>query len=127
MDAADRFCRSCGAAVSSQNVADGALIATGESSAIQQNHAQSLSVEVGINEQVATLLNNRLLIFGLIAMTGPLGLPALWFSPKFKTRTKIIGTVLFLLLTTALPIALAWYWLDYSIQPLVEAFKNNGQ
>lgn len=68
------------------------------------------------------VINNRLAVIGIIALLGPLGLPALWFSPRFSRPTKIITTVTYVLLTTVLPIAIAWYWLDYSLRPLVDVF-----
>ena len=68
------------------------------------------------------VVNNRLAVIGIIALLGPLGLPALWFSPRFSRPTKIITTVTYVLLTTVLPIAIAWYWMDYSLRPLVDVF-----
>ena len=73
---------------------------------------------------VESVLNNRMAVIGLIALLGPLGLLALWFSQRFKTRTKVITTVAYVLLTTALPIAIIWYWLDYSMQPLLEVLRQ---
>lgn len=71
---------------------------------------------------VERVLNNRMAVIGLVAVLGPLGLVALWFSSCFKTRTKIITTVAYVSLTTLLPIAIIWYWLSYSMQPLIEVF-----
>ena len=69
---------------------------------------------------VERVLNNRMAVIGLVAFLGPLGLLALWFSQCFKTRTKIITTVAYVVLTMLLPIAIIWYWLDYSMRPLLE-------
>ena len=71
---------------------------------------------------VERVLDNRMAVIGLIAFLGPLGLLALWISQRFKTSTKIITTVAYVLLTILLPIAVIWYWLDYSTRPLLEAF-----
>lgn len=73
-------------------------------------------------QSIKALVNNRSAVIGMIALVGPLGLPALWFSPRFGKRTKIITTATYVLLTTIVPLALAWYWLDYSLRPLVDVF-----
>jgi hypothetical protein len=70
------------------------------------------------------VLNNRLLVIGAIAMFGPLGFPALWFSPRFSAPIKIVTTVVYVMVTTIIPLAIIWYWLDYSLWPLVEAFSR---
>ena len=57
----------------------------------------------------------------MIALIGPLGLPALWFSPRFSNRTKIVLTSIFVLMTAVVPLAVTWYFLDYSMQPLLDA------
>ena len=79
-------------------------------------------VVVEYNPAIAGLLNNRLAVIGLVAVAGPLGLPALWFSRRFSRLTKIITTVVFVLVTAVLPLALAYYWLEISLRPLVDAF-----
>ena len=71
---------------------------------------------------VAGLLNSRLLVIALLAIVGPLGLPALWFSPRFSRITKVLATSLFVLLTVVLPLAFAYYWLEIALRPLVDAF-----
>jgi hypothetical protein len=71
---------------------------------------------------IKAFLKNRLAVVGMIALIGPLGLPALWFSPRFTTRTKVITTSAYVLMTTVVPLAVAWYWLDYSLRPLVDVF-----
>ena len=73
---------------------------------------------------VDRVLNNRLAVIGLIAVLGPLGLPALWFSQRFKTSTKVVTTVGYLLVTTVLPIVIIWYWLDHSMRPLLEVLET---
>ena len=75
-------------------------------------------------ETINAFLNNRLAVIGIIALIGPLGLPALWFSWRFSKSTKIITTTAYFLVTIVLPIALAWYWLDYSVRPLIEVFDK---
>lgn len=68
------------------------------------------------------LLSNRLAVVAILALVGPIGLPALWLSPRFSRIAKILTTVLFLLATVALPLAMAYYWLEIALRPLVDAF-----
>jgi hypothetical protein len=75
-------------------------------------------------QSVEGVLNNRLAVVGIIALLGPLGLPALWFSPQFSKPTKIVTTVGYVLVVTVLPIAVMWYWLDTAMRPLVDVFGN---
>lgn len=81
-----------------------------------------LSVE--IDPAFVRLLGNRFVVIGLLAVAGPLGLPALWFSRKFSKGTKIATTVLFFLATVVAPLALAYYWLEIALRPLVEVFDK---
>jgi hypothetical protein len=71
---------------------------------------------------LTTVLNKRWLVIGIIALIGPMGLPALWFSPRFSGLTKVITTAMYVVLSAAIPILLVWYFLDYSMYPLVDAF-----
>ena len=89
----------------------------GSSAGTVTNHNQQLSSPA---DTVQTVLNNRLYIGIIIALIGPLGLPALWFSPRFSKRTKIVLTSLFVFMTTVVPLAVAWYFLDYSLRPLLD-------
>ena len=73
-------------------------------------------------QAIKAVLNNRLAVIAIIAFIGPPGLLALWFSPRFAKPTKIITTVAYALLTIVLPLAIAWYWLEYALRPLVDAF-----
>ena len=70
---------------------------------------------------VDTVLNNRLYVGLVIATIGPLGLPALWFSPRFSKQSKVLWTVIFFLLTAIIPLALIGYFLEHSMNPIVDA------
>lgn len=70
------------------------------------------------------LLGNRLVVVGLLAVAGPLGLPALWLSRRFSKPTKIATTVVFFLATVVAPLALAYYWLEVALRPLVDVFDK---
>lgn len=91
---------------------------------IAGSHALPPSTEIATTNTltVESIVNNRLAVIGLVVFMGPLGLAALWFSRGFKTRTKVITTVAYALLTIVLPIVVIWYWLDYSMRPLLEVF-----
>jgi hypothetical protein len=82
----------------------------------------TLSAEV--DPAFVRLLGNRLVVIGLLAVAGPLGLPALWLSRRFSKPTKIATTVLFFLATVVAPLALAYYWLEIALRPLVDVFDK---
>lgn len=112
----DNFCRRCGNECHQKSCLEDTTIAN-----VCPPDQVSLA---GSNDPVTHLMNNRLLVIGLIAMTGPLGLPALWFSRRFSRPTKIVTTVVYVIATTVVPLAIAWYWLEYSLRPLVDAFPK---
>ena len=118
LSAQDNFCRLCGTQAHGGAAIDqnGSNIPT---TAIT-NPSQQVSSPAGV---VQTVLNNRLYVGMVIALIGPLGLPALWFSPRFSNRTKIVLTSIFVVLTTIVPLVIAWYFLDYSMRPLLEVFN----
>ncbi len=69
---------------------------------------------------VVAMLDNRLLVVAIVLCAGPMGLPALWFSRRFSQRTKILTTIGYLLMTTVLPLAIAWYFLEVAVRPVVD-------
>ena len=75
-----------------------------------------------VDPAIARLVSSRMLVVGLLAIVGPLGLPAMWLSPRFSRLTKIVTTALFLVVTVLLPLTLAYYWLEVALRPLVDAF-----
>lgn len=91
------------------------------STLVGHNHKQQLSSPV---TAIRTILNNRFYVCVVIALIGPLGLPALWFSPRFSNRSKIITTIIYFVLTTVLPLAIAWYFLDYAIRPISDVLVD---
>ena len=107
--AQDNFCRHCGTQAATSAIAH------------RESRNQQLSTPA---DTIQTVLNNRLYVVLVIALIGPLGLPALWFSPRFSKPTKIVVTSIYVIMTTVVPLAVAWYFLDYSMRPLVEAFKG---
>ena len=56
----------------------------------------------------------------MIAVAGPLGLLAMWFSQRFSNRTKIITTVSYVLLAIVLPLVVIWYWWHVALSPILE-------
>jgi len=94
------------------------LYSAESSSTAIAGRGQQLSSSAGA---IQTVLNNRWYVAMVIALIGPLGLPALWFSPRFSRRSKIAGTLVFVVMTTVVPLAVAWYFLDHRLRPVVEA------
>ena len=134
----DNFCRNCGTqvhgpiAVTSTSI----VTATSQPRALilddQNDVRQATGTLAKHNQQqlsnpantVQVILNNRLYVGIVIALIGPLGLPALWFSPRFSNQTKLLLTLFFVVITAVVPLAIAWYFLDYSVRPLVEALSG---
>ena len=131
---ADNFCRQCGCGLMPADNYCGEC-GTGcrelieivdPTSSTSVGHAaiepSSVVAKSDGQESINAVVNNRLAVIGIIALIGPLGLPALWFSRRFSKPTKIITTTAYLLMTIVLPFAAASYWLDYSLRPLLEVF-----
>lgn len=133
----DRFCRQCGGVLAGEDRFCGECGSPRRETLEFTQPNQQLKVSLGSPHQpnqsvavtspsdsITSLLNNRFAVVGIIALIGPLGLPALWFSPRFSKTTKTVTTISYVVLTTVVPIVAAWYWLDYSLRPLVEAFAK---
>jgi hypothetical protein len=104
----DAFCRRCGNALDEQSPV-GQL---------------AVSAERPLVGNLPAWIGRRSVVIGLLLFAGPLGLPALWISPRFSLPTKVITSLLYVGLTVVLPIAMTWYWLNTAMQPLVEAFST---
>ena len=127
----DNFCRQCGTQVHGLEPMEADTISTTGSSlipadqivsvppmsAIGASNQQQLSISA---DPIKIVLNNRLYVGFLIALLGPLGLPALWFSPRFSKTFKIVATLAFVLVTIVLPLAIVWYFMFYSMRPLLD-------
>ena len=72
----------------------------------------------------ATLLSHRAIVLGLLLFVGPAALPALWFSPTFSMRSKIITSVIYVGLTILIPLAIMFYWLQIAIAPLMDVLPS---
>lgn len=118
MNRGDNFCRQCG-------VDCRALVIEPVSPHNPQGNHQSTEVAtIGLPEGVQQIVDNRIVVTGLLAFTGPLGLLALWFSRRIKKRTKIFVTASYILLAIVLPIVVTWYWLDVALRPIVDLFSK---
>lgn len=115
----DSFCRNCGNACHDSDAI--AEIIPAQLLAQSPNNAPAVVPSQG-GITVHSVLNNRWAVIGIVALIGPLGLPAVWFCPRFSSRTKVLITAFYLLLTAVVPIVLVWWILEDSFQPLVEAF-----
>jgi hypothetical protein len=121
----DNFCSNCGHPAiepAAENQSTGMIerrqqrLATGPQPLfVTMNHPVSVVEEA---------LNNRLVVTAILLLAGPIGLPALWFSPKFSGRAKIFATSIYFLITAMLPLAAAWYFLDVALRPLFEVFNR---
>lgn len=119
MNADDNFCRHCG------EDCRGLIVEPASTQLSGRSNGRSTEVgAVRLPGDLQKIVDNRLVVTGLVAFAGPLGLLALWFSQRIRKRTKIIVTTSYILLTVVLPIAVAWYWLDVSLRPIVELLNK---
>jgi len=120
-------CRSCGNALSSGDNfcghcgAGSCELIVPSATPIQIDHQESKALATAAPMATfQSVVNNRTLVVTMIAVAGPLGLLALWFSQQFTNRTKIITTISYVLLAFVLPLVVVWYWLDVELRPLIE-------
>ena len=119
----DNFCARCGVASgqSMPAVVGEALVVAPNQGRLAEMPANDLTTAAG------ALLNNRTFVIAMLVFVGPLGLPLLWFSPRFSKTTKIVTSVAYFLFTIVFPLAMAWYWLDVALGPLLDVFvQSNG-
>lgn len=107
-DPPDAYCRRCGFGLNTP--------------ALVHNRQPPASSTLPIATSVPVWLGRRSVVIGLLLFVGPLGLPALWLSPRFSLPAKVITSLAYAAVTIALPIALTFYWLHVAMLPLVEAF-----
>jgi hypothetical protein len=80
------------------------------------------SMSISLSPEIKSIVGNRWVVIGLLAAIGPLGLPALWLSPRFRPWVKVVISLLYFFATAILPLLFAWYWFGYALQPLVDVF-----
>ena len=125
------YCRACGCRLNSNDNfcghcgTDCRELIVGPATADRiDDSTDSQTTEIATVEDTAvtaqTIVNNRMVVAGMIAFCGPLGLLALWFSQRFSNRVKIITTAGYLLLFIVAPLVVIWYWLAVRLQPLVD-------
>ena len=114
LSSGDNFCSHCGAGCRDLIVPSANLIE------IEQQESKAIAT-VGPSTTLQTLVNSRTFVVSMIAVAGPLGLLALWFSQRFTNRTKILTTTGYVLLAMVLPLVVIWYWLDVALRPIIEA------
>jgi hypothetical protein len=134
-DAVGDRCASCRAPETSLIAAGGSQAAGGapegqlvSSGAVEAVPApRSGPATIALSGPVAAVLNSRLLVVTILLVAGPIGLPALWLSPRFSRVTKAVTTIGFFLLTVVLPLTGAWYVCEVLLRPLADAIKQaNG-
>lgn len=120
--ACDNFCRNCGNAC---HVVINAAIATRENRAVGHvDNATGTAISNSAAESLQYVLNNRWMVMGVVALIGPLGLPVLWFSPRFKPTTKFVITGVYVLLTAIIPVVVSYYVLESSFKPIADVFGS---
>ena len=111
----DRFCAQCGQSTNAITKQEDVPVPAANSEASQ-------SGSISISPEIQAILGNRWVVIGILAATGPIGLPALWFSPRFRPWVKITISILYFFVTAIFPLLVAWYWFGYALQPLVDIF-----
>lgn len=111
----DRFCAQCGRSIN-------AISSESTTPAAATGRDDDGGASIMLSPQVKAILGNRWVVIGILAAIGPLGLPALWLSPRFRPWVKVVVSLLYFFATAILPLLFAWYWFDYALQPLVDAF-----
>ncbi|MEQ8785007.1 MAG: hypothetical protein RIC55_01855 [Pirellulaceae bacterium] len=100
----------------------------GELAAVRQaaglSRPAGATAQIALSGPVAAVLNNRLLVVAILLVAGPIGLPALWLSPRFSRVTKAVCTIGFFLATVVLPLAGAWYAFEILLRPLADAIEQ---
>ena len=119
---ADNFCRNCGHAVQELAIVNDEFPLAVVAPPVG-GHPNTLAPLPPV-EPVQYVLNNRALVVGFVILFGPFGLPVLWFSPQFSKPVKILTTTIFVLFTIVMPLAIAWYWMDYSLRPMLEVLNR---
>lgn len=116
---ADNFCRHCGKTCHDVVVAE---IIT-QQNGVQPRYEAPLAPSPA-RQAIKQVLDNRWMVMGIVAVLGPIGLPVLWFSPKFRPVTKMVITTLYVVLTAVVPIVVSYYVLENSFKPLLDAFGS---
>ena len=81
------------------------------------------AVVVHVDPKVLAWLSHRGVVVAILLVAGPLGLPALWFSPRFSKTTKIVVSLALFAATVVAPLAVSWYWLDVAVRPVLDALS----
>jgi hypothetical protein len=121
----ENFCRNCGRPIVVAEYADdeGELIHPQHELAVVSS-CQTAVAPRREQSLVTVVLENRFCVVAILLCAGPIGLPALWFSPRFSRRFKIITSTGYFLLTAILPLAITWYVVDAAVRPLVDVFAR---
>lgn len=123
----ENYCADCGTGVNADRnelVIDAQIVNAEPNTIPAIRQPPNIQVFVQRESQFDRILGNRLHVFGILLMTGPIGLPALWFSPRFSKTAKILLTIALLLVTVVLPLAVAWYYMDIVIRPVADALAK---
>jgi hypothetical protein len=114
-----RYCQHCG-----NRLDDESVVTINDNREVGELSRRSLAPALNGGTAIAALLDRRWAVIGMIALIGPLGLPALWLSPRFAKKTKVTLTTAYFLFSVVLPLAFIWYLLNYwmidALRPLLD-------
>ena len=121
---ADNYCRNCGlpTVVRVNPNVEAELNDSQYELTVVPGHQSTVAPRLE-ESQVKVVLDNRFFVIAILLCAGPIGLPALWFSRRFSRRSKIITTTGYFLCTAILPLAIAWYFLDFALRPIVDSLS----
>ncbi len=120
----DNFCRNCGlpADILSGSIIEAELVESSQRLVVAPPRHVAVAPQDG-QSLVTEILGNRFYVIAIILCVGPIGLPALWFSHRFSRRSKIVTTIGYFFFTAVLPLAVAWYFLDIAVRPILDALS----
>lgn len=110
LDAGDSFCRHCGTPLEGG-------IPTGQPAVEPPPHTPPHSPADPARLPIRWGASPWLALAGLFVLLGPLALPMLWASRRFSRPSKIVLTILVLILTAGVVCSL-WYLTYKSLEPL---------
>ena len=124
LTASDNFCGNCGTPQSvSEYPPAGVTMIDAQRALTVVPPSPSTLAPRPVQSLITEFLDNRLFVTAILLCAGPIGLPALWFSHRFSRRCKIITTTGYFFFTVILPLAIAWYFLDVAVRPIVDALS----
>jgi len=76
------------------------------------------------NATARLLLENHAIIWSVLLLMGPMGLPLLLLSPKYSVTAKVSISLAMVGVTVVLPIAATLYCTHFLVMPVLEAMET---